>query len=311
MTWWHTQPVYPKNNSLHWKAIGIIPPFVEDSKYKIYRFNHNYIDSLLEFINDNYLTGYRLTKDYLMRKITTPGSTALVLMDNNSIIGFIYSSPLNINGIECAYVDLMTVSTTKRHNGLATILISAITNFSNRKHYIHKKDKTSLPFPYFYRTRHYTGNVKLNYHTHSLALTESSKENINIIQGIYNQWYSFQHFKTVVPIETFLSSESVKTYYYNDFMVSFAIFYFTYGVIRNVKIAEVFFINYTAFNYEYYQSLLYILKSLDVDFIVVQNNQFFKEAIEKDQYLESMELFIHSYNLFIPDGYNNIQLPVF
>ena len=100
MTWWHTQPVYPSNTINHWEAIGIIPPFIENETFKIYQFNPIYIPQLLQFINDNYLTGYRLTEDYLYRKIKLQGSVSLVLMEHNIIIGFIYSSPIKINNIE-------------------------------------------------------------------------------------------------------------------------------------------------------------------------------------------------------------------
>jgi hypothetical protein len=311
MTWWHTQPVYPSNTTQLWATIGIIPPFIENGTFKIYQFNIIYIQQLLQFINDNYLTGYRLTYDYLYRKIKLPGSVSLVLMENNIIIGFIYSSPMKINNIECAYVDLMTVSKEHRNAGLAKILISAITNFSNKKHYIHKKDKTPLPFPYFFTARHYTGNVKLNYKKHSLNLVGVNDTNIDMIYSSYLKWSNNQEFKSVVPKDTFISSESVKTYYYNDFIVSFAIFNFTYGFMRNVKIAEIFFINYAMYHPELYQSLLYRLKEYDIEFIIVQNNSFFREIILRDNYLESMELFLHSFNLNIPNTICELQLPVF
>jgi hypothetical protein len=311
MTWWHTQPVYPSNTTQLWDTIGIIPPFIENDTFKIYQFNIIYIQQLLQFINENYLTGYRLTNDYLYRKIKLPGSVSLVLMENNIIIGFIYSSPMKINNIECAYVDLMTVSKEHRNSGLAKILISAITNFSNKKHYIHKKDKTPLPFPYFFTTRHYTGNVKLNYKKHSLNLVGVNDTNIDMIYSSYLKWSNNQEFKSVVPKDTFISSESVKTYYHNDFIVSFAIFNFTYGFMRNVKIAEIFFINYAMYHHELYQSLLYRLKEHDIEFIIVQNNSFFREIILRDNYLESMELFLHSFNLNIPNTTCELQLPVF
>jgi len=80
--------------------------------------------------------------------------------------------------------------------------------------------------------------------------------------------------------------------------------------LRNTKIAEVFFINYNTFNYELYQALLYKLKLFKIDFIVVQNNPFFKDIIVKERFYESMDLYLHSYNLFIPQIYN-VQLPVF
>jgi len=311
MTWWHTQPVYPSNTIQLWETIGIIPPFIENDTFKIYQFNIIYIQQLLQFINNNYLTGYRLTNDYLYRKIKLQGSVSLVLMENNIIIGFIYSSPMKINNIECAYVDLMTVSKEHRNSGLAKILISAITNFSKTKHYIHKKDKTPLPFPYFFTTRHYTGNVKLNYKKHSLNLMPVNDTNIDTIYSSYLKWSNNQEFKSVVPKDTFISSESVKTFYHNDFIVSFAIFNFTYGFMRNVKIAEIFFINYSLYHPELYQSLLYQLKVQDIEFIIVQNNSFFREIILRDNYLESMELFLHSFNLNIPNTICELQLPVF
>ena len=311
MTWWQTQPVYPSNTIQLWETIGIIPPFIENETFKIYQFNIIYIPQLLQFINDNYLTGYRLTEDYLYRKIKLQGSVSLVLMEHNIIIGFIYSSPIKINNIECAYVDLMTVSKTHRNTGLAKILISAITNFSNKKHYIHKKDKTPLPFPYFFTTRHYTGNVKLNYKKHSLNLLQVNDTNIDTIYSSYLKWSNNQEFKSVVPKDTFISSESVKSFYHNDFIVSFAIYNFTYGFMRNVKIAEIFFINYSLYHPELYQSLLYQLKVQDIEFIIVQNNSFFREIILRDNYLESMELFLHSFNLNIPNTICELQLPVF
>ena len=311
MTWWITQPVYPSKNTKLWSAISNIPEFIADLNYKIYCFDLKYIHELLDFINDNYITGYRITLDYLYRKLSFKGSLSLVLMENNVIIGFIYSSPIKINDIECSYVDLMTIAYDKRKSGLARLLISAIVNFSNKKHYIHKKDKTPLPFPYFYSTKHYSANIYLVYKNHNIQLIETNDKNINDVYRIYYKWCQKQEFKSFVDINTFHSSDSIKTYFINDFIVSISIFHFTYGFLRNTKIAEVFFINYDIFNYDLYQGLLYRLKLLKIDFIVVQNNLFFKDIIKTDNFFESMDLYLHSYNLFIPKIYSNIQLPVF
>jgi len=311
MSWWLTQPVYPSKNTPIWSSINNIPIFIGDINYKIYCFDVTYLDELLHFINNNYITGYKITRDYLYRKISYIGSYSLVLMENNIIIGFIYSSPLKINNIECGYVDLMTIARHKRKNGLAKILISAIVNYSNKKHYIHKKDKSPLPFPYFYSSKHYTGNISYLYKNHNIQLIETCDTNIHDVYQMYNKWVEKEAFQTYVHITTFISSESIKTYFIDNFIVSISIFEFSYGLLRNAKIAEVFFINYNTFQYELYQALLYKLKLLKIDFIVVQNNLFFKDIIYKDNYFESMDLFLHSYNLYIPHIYNNIQLPVF
>jgi hypothetical protein len=311
MSWWITQPVYPSIYTKHWDTIKEIPKFIPDLKYRIYTFDLQYLDELLDFINNNYITGYRITRDYLYRKISFIGATSLVLMENNIIIGFIYSSPIKINNINCSYVDLMTVASNKRKSGLAKILISAITNYSNSQHYIHKKDKTPLPFPFFYNTKHYSANVHLNYKQHKFDLIETNYNNINYVYSIFNKWKQAQQFQPIVHSNTFMSSESIKTYYIHDFIVSISIFEFTYGFIRNTKIAEVFFINYNVFSYDHYQSLLHKLKMLDIHFLVVQDNLFFRDIIKNDNFLESMDLYLHSFNLFIPNSYNNIQLPVF
>ena len=311
MSWWQSQPVYPMFDTREWSPIGNIPKYIPDLNYTIYTFNIKYIDELLTFINNNYITGYKITKNYLYRKIALNNSISLVLMEKNVIVGFIYSCPIVINNYECGYVDLMTVANNKRKNGLAKILISAITNYSNKKHYIHKKDNNPLPFPFFYQTKHYTANINLNYKTHKYNLIETNNSNITKVYNIYKIWLKSQVIKTIVDLDTFMSSESVKTYFIYDFIVSVAIFEFTYGFIRNTKIAELFFINYNIFNYELYQSLLYKLKILDVHFLVVQDNSFFRDIIKIDNFFESMDLFLHSYNLFIPNRFNNIQIPVF
>jgi hypothetical protein len=311
MSWWQTQPVYPSFDTSEWSPIGNIPKYIPDLNYTIYTFNIKYIDELLTFINNNYITGYKITKNYLYRKITLNNSISLVLMEKTVIVGFIYSCPIYINNYECGYVDLMTVAKYKRKNGLAKILISAITNYSNKKHYIHKKDNNPLPFPFFYNTKHYTANINLNYKTHKYTLIESNNSNITKVYNIYKRWVKTQSIQPMVDLNTFMSSESIKTYFINDFIVSVAIFEFTYGLIRNTKIAELFFINYNTFNYELYQSLLFKLKLLDVHFLVVQDNLFFRDIIKIDNFFESMDLYLHSYNLFIPNRFNNIQIPVF
>ena len=317
MSWWNSQPVFPKKETPLWGTINCIPKFVPHSKYVIYLLNNEYIDAVLAFINSNYLYGYSLFKDYLERKINFPGSLSLVLMDNAKLIGFIHSSPIKLNNIECAYVDLMTVHKSYRNQGLAKVLISAITNLSNLKHYIHKKDKSQLPFPYFYKTRHYSGHVPsiLKKYEASMAfeLHESSRNNLPDVIALYHEWLNKQtDFKPVVNLDTFSSSSSVKTYINveNKVMFSFSIFEFQVGFLKKSKIAEIFFINTPQFNFNFYISMFRCFQDLNIEYAVIQNNSFFSKIIEKDKYFESMDLFLHAYNLNIPMCLENIQLPV-
>jgi len=128
------------------------PKFIPHQKYVINQLNINNenINAVLDFINRNYVDEYKLFKDYLKRKVNFPGSVSLVLTDDTKIIGFIYCSPLTLNNNECGYVDLLTVHKSYRNQNLATLLVAAFPNFANFKHYIHKKDKCPLHFPYFY-----------------------------------------------------------------------------------------------------------------------------------------------------------------
>jgi GNAT superfamily N-acetyltransferase len=320
MSWWKSQPVFAKSDTPLWGTIASVPRFESHPQYTIYRLNPEYIDAVLEFINRNYLYGYALYKDYLQRKIDFPGALALVLMDANKIIGFIYSCPITLNtNHECAYVDLMTVHKSYRNQGLAKVLISAITNFSNLRHYIHKKDKDQLPFPYFYKTRHYSGHVptlfQKYYNSRGCAMHETSSSNLQAAMSLYDEWLNSQaEFKPIVSCDTFKSSDSVKTFFNNDeiggFMFSFSIFEFQMGFLKKSKIAEIFFINTMKFNLHYYVSMIRCLHALSIEYAVIQNNAFFAEIIKIDNYFESMDLFLHSYNLNIPKPCQYIQLPV-
>jgi GNAT superfamily N-acetyltransferase len=317
-SWWYSQPVFPHDNIPYWSTIDKIPEFSPHPTYGIYRLNIEFLEQVLDFINAHYLYGYRLYLDYFTRKINSPGALALLVMDANKIIGFIYSSPIKINGIECAYVDLMTVHKSYRGKGLAKVLISAITNYSNFKHYIHKKDKEQLPFPYFYKTRHYSGHIPTLFEKYNLGMDpnksypfiETNETNMDACSALYKNWLRLQSFKPEVPMDTFQSSETVKTYFNNDIgMFSFSIFEFKMGFFKTSKIAEVFFVSNHKFDYNVYVALIYHLHKLQVEYTVVQKNSFFKEVISSDFVFESMDLFLHSYNLNMP-VLKNIQLPV-
>ena len=318
MSWWNSQPVVPNRDTPLWGAIAAnIPRFEPHPRYEIYRLNLEYLYAVLEFINSNYLYGYRLYPDYFQRKIDFPGSLALVLMDGNKLIGFIYSSPITIHNNECAYVDLMTVHKSYRNQGLAKVLISAITNFSNLKHFIHKKDKNQLPFPYFYKTQHFSGHIpslvkKYAHSPQSGGVNETDSDNLAEAMVLYAKWLNKQpEFKPIVSLDTFKSSSSVKTFFNKDAgtMFSFSIFEFQVGFLKKSKIAEIFFINKTAFHLELYVSMMHCLHALNVEYAVIQKTAFFAKIIETDKYIEGMDLYLHSYNLNVPPC-QNIQLPV-
>ena len=300
---WKYQPVIPTTNQEPYTLIGNIPPFVgtNDAQLTIYRFNMKYFDNILNFINDNYIYGYRLSPDYLRRKLEIVGSYAYVLYSSSCrcIIGFIYSQPLiptNQNLAPAHYVDLMTILKSRRKRGLANILISAITNLSGKSCvFIHKKDETPLLFPYFYHSRHYSASIPF-----LISTRTNNNNNVSIINTerayqIYEKECGSLKYKN--PIDVFHTSSSVQTHVFRDCaVVSFAIFEFG----GNTPIAEIFYVS-LEFNNDDYIQLIHILHQLHIQLIVALPYRFFKLCIEKDSYMESMELFIHSYNMYIPD----------
>jgi len=313
-SFWKNQPVIPKKDTKPYDYIDVIPGYINSKDYTIYSLTPEYIIDVLDFINNNYIDGYYFDIDYFQRKLNINNSYHFVLMRDSKIIGFIYSQPIVINNHEGHYVDLMTVSHSDRKNGLANLLISAITNFSGKsRFFIHKKDKEPLPFYYFYKTRHYSIDIDTLYSKYKI-------ENI-IYEEVLNEYQVSKAFDiyrdtmlkmdcdVLIEKNIFSSSKSVKNYIFDDnVLVSFTIFKFRYR-FHTIHLAELFFISDT-FDLKSYKQLITILKLLNIDYIVVVPYLFFINQIIQDKYKESLELFLHSYNLLIP-SINSFILPIF
>ena len=313
-SFWKNQPVIPKKDTKPYDYIGNIPKYINSKDYTVYSLTPEYIIDVLDFINNNYIDGYYFDLDYFQRKLKITNSYHFVLMHNITICGFIYSQPLGINNHEGHYVDLMTVSHIHRGNGLANILISAITNFSGKsRFFIHKKDKEPLPFNYFYKTRHYSIDINTlytKYKIENLIYEEVLDEyQVSKAYDIYLDTMLKIDCTVLIEKNIFYSSKSVRSYIlYDNVLVSFTIFKFRYR-FHIIHLAELFFISDT-FDLNSYKQLITILKLLNIDYIVVVPYLFFIHQIIQDKYKESLELFLHSYNLFIPTTISFI-LPIF
>lgn len=317
-TFWKNQPVIIKKDTKEYDYIGVVPSYLNPKDYCIYSLTPEYVNDILDFINNNYIDGYSFDLDYFQRKLQIDNSYHYVLLHDKEICGFIYSQPLSINNNNGHYVDLMTVSRNHRNKGLANILISAITNFSGESHFfIHKKDKEPLPFDYFYKTRHYSIDInslhtkyKISCINDKLSYQEVNNEKLlSIAYSIYQNTITKMKCNVSIEPTIFNSSKSVRSYIIgNNVLISFTIFQFKYR-FHTLKLAELFFISDT-FHIDSYIQLIYILKLLNIDYIVVVPNLFFLNQIIEDNYKESLELFIHSYNLYIPKQ-NSFILPIF
>jgi hypothetical protein len=313
-TFWKNQPVIPEKNTKEYDYIGIIPSYINSKDYNIFSLTPEYIIDVLDFINNNYIDGYCFDLDYFQRKLKINNSYHYVLICDSKICGFIYSQPIIINNKEGHYVDLMTVSRNHRGKGLANILISAITNFSGKSQFfIHKKDREPLPFYYFYKTRHYSADINTLYNKYKIQNLnyEEVIEEYQVSQAynIYRDTVLKMDCTVLIEKNIFYSSKSVRSYIFdNNALVSFTIFKFRYR-FHTIRLAELFFISNT-FNLNSYKQLVSILKLLNIDYIVVVPYLFFIHQIIEDKYKESLELFLHSYNLFIPT-INSFILPIF
>jgi len=171
-SFWASQPTSPSPLSIApWEPVGDIPPPIQPTIGTVYRtpsaVDDAMVDHITRFLQDNYLEGYRLSADYVMRKLQIPDNVSFMVVHQKQVIGFIYGQPLTIHvretqpsrkPIPIYYVDLLCVSKEYRSQGLAKTLISYMSNFApnNTRSFIHKKDREPLPIAYFLYTRHYS-----------------------------------------------------------------------------------------------------------------------------------------------------------
>jgi hypothetical protein len=236
------------------------------------------IANVISFLNDNYIDGYNLSEDYLYRKMSIEGSIGILYKINNVIVGFIQCSPYQFLNTTFSYVDLLCVKKSYRDKGLAKNLIENIIYYSPIKIFIHKKDKYPLPFNHFYKTTHYTCGI---------AYLKNK-------YGIKNTMYKPLLKRENNTENVFLTSDSIKTYYFQNNYISFALHKFK--MIGILKIAEIFYIS-PGFND--YIDVISIMNENYVDFLVTLPNGIFKDKIDTDYYSKSMDLYVYTFNFIL------------
>ena len=280
-TFWNRMPVmqfdkdYIKNLSIIDHAYGYSMP--DQTNISIFDIEKD-IDDVLDFLNQNYIEGYIISKDYINRKMAIPKSIGIIYRIDNKIIGFIQSSPYTIFNQTFNYVDLLCVSYNYRNKGIAKLLIENIIFYSPFKICLHKKDKYELPFKHFYKSSHYSCGIAYLKNKYGLNKT------------LYEPYIIED---SSIP-NIFTSSETIKTYKYNDNYISFSIHKF--HSIGYITIAEVF---YLSPNFKDYLDIITIMHDNKIDFMVVLPNGIFKERIDIDNYSKSMDLYIYSFNFVI------------
>ena len=281
-SFWNNMPVmqFDKEYDVNKIVIDVkygylIPDQTDISLFKI----DDNIDEILLFLNNNYIDGYIMSKDYINRKMSIPGSIGIIYKSNNIILGFIQSNPYEFMDKLFSYVDLLCVSKDYRSKGLAKKLIDNIIYYSPNKIFIHKKDKYPLPFTHFYTTSHYTCGIAYLKNKYGLKKT------------LYNQLLKNDSKK---DSNILVSSESIKTYKYENNYISFSLHKFR--SIGYLKIAEIF---YVSPNFKDYDDIISIMHDNQVDFMVTLPNGLFKDKINEDYYSKSMELYVYTFNFVL------------
>ena len=285
-SFWNNMPVmqfdkeYAVNRIVIDEKYGYaMPDQLDISLFKI----DNNIDEILLFLNNNYIDGYSMSKDYIYRKMSIPGSIGIIYKSNNIILGFIQSNPYEFMGKLFSYVDLLCVSKEHRSKGLAKKLIDNIIYYSPNKIFIHKKDKYPLPFTHFYTTSHYSCGIAYLKNKYGLKKT------------LYNQVFENHSDKdSYKDSNIYVSSDSIKTYKYENNYISFSLHKFR--AIGYLKIAEIFYISP---NFKDYSDIITIMHDNQVDFMVTLPNGLFKDKIDEDLYSKSMDLYVYTFNFVL------------
>ena len=252
------------------KNYGYIMP--EQSNITLFDIDKD-LNIVTNFLNGNYIHGYSFTQDYIFQKMNIKHSIGIIYKIDNIIVGFIQCSPYKILNNTFSYVDLLCVHKNYRNNGIAKKLIENIIYYSPQKIFIHKKDNHPLPFNHFYKTSHYSCGISFLKNKYGIKKTQYKP----LIDKIND--------------DIFITSDSIKTYHYNNNYISFSIHKFI--LLGTLNIAEIF---YLSPNFIDYNDIISIMDENKIDFIVTLPNGIFKDKIDLDYYTKSMDLYVYTFN---------------
>ena len=161
------------------------------------------------FLDKQFSNNYNINETYLKYIFYKPNSYNIALTEDNKIIGFIHSDPIEVcynkNKIKMNYVDYLCIDTTYRNNYLATILIAAIINMShNNTPFIFKKEQYKLPYQHIIKSDYYIKDL--------LTLKPSLSSKIEFITP-YNFYKYYAYTNTLLSRYTFRKQYTKQEFY--------------------------------------------------------------------------------------------------
>lgn len=270
----------------------ISPEFIES----IYPLTNENMPQVLDFLNNNYITGYTFSADYLSRKMEINGAMGLLYISNNKIYGFIYCCPYKWRGKTFSYVDLLCTKQNIRGKDVAAKLIIIITYRSPNKIFLHKKEEYPLPFQHFYLNSHYCCWIDDIMHKYRI-MGESIYKELEDTRKLAE--------KTGQDPCIFRSSESIKTYSNGKSYFSIAILKMEHGINKH-PYADLFYVDDDFTDYE---ELIKVLYQNGIKILTVLPIGIFKNKIVSDNYCKESDFYLYAGNIAVHPIELNICMP--
>lgn len=295
---WGIQPI-SKYNLIKFND-GIItlnsPPKILESN-KVFVNTVNTIDDIdlikiKDFLNlnysDNQIWNYNYDEIYLNHQFNlyNKDKINLILKDSSSqIIGFISARPHTIflkdRKLLTLYADNLCVSQSYRHNNLAAILISNLTNEAYKIGYnviIFRKDSIPLPFKfitYFKNKIYYLPTGKIN----NNILVKGTRENFNLLYNFFmfeikkNNSYIYY---SPLEFNHYFFNDYVDIWYQNDNnnnLCNLIVAFNNHALVNNSKIIDLpyMFINNKELSFQFFNSVLFYYSKKNFTYCNINN----------------------------------------
>ena len=309
---WDNQPVMRKvgNND---GIIGIRPTFnikLTNPNHKIL-INKVSVDKIIPFLKDNFSDNYNIDDNYLTHIYNKPNSINACMMNNDEIIGFIHSSPIDIlcnnKHINFQYADFLCVKKSYRSISIASVIIAAFLNNmkSNKQPVLFKKEHSTLPFIPILDTYYYVKDLTKLKPIKNTNVTELTVYNFyklySYVNNLLKRYKFYKLYTKQEFFEIFLEKKILKLFIIDNTNNMKSI------IIGKKNIYNVFNKIYNCFEIDYiigelrypkdvYNSIANHLKNDGYNFISIPKMGSNPIFIEENNFIKGSKLYYYTYN---------------